>query len=466
MSPEINSPVRSAEASGRVVVVGAGLAGLAAAWRLQSAGLSVQVLERRPRAGGRVDSEWVDGFCLDAAPEPCTTFDRHLMGWIADLGLADTLLPLRPAQLAQVHRGRVWPIDPQRLTGVASIPGVRRLDGLRLIRWRRLFSRYRPLLEPTAPERAADLDYRSASDFARLYFGDSCFEHWVSPEGTHLHGGDAAELSRVATLLWWVRVGLGRDRTAIHGVLRRGLQTLVDEATARLDVRTGVEVTRIAEGERGGFVLDCGTRDGRKGELETDAVVLATNPGEAGRLIAGFAQPAERDILAEMHAGPSVTLAAAVSRPLAGMPQLIRVPHVERHVVDVALVEPGIAEGRAPVGSCTVTLRANDAFVRANEGAGDDVLKKGLVDALARLAPDSKGHVRETRLTRRQAAIPRFEVGAYRALARFAKVQADRRSLGRPLYFAGDYLIGPDAESSVISGVRAARDVLADLAKP
>jgi len=110
-----------------------------------------------------------------------------------------------------------------------------------------------------------------------------------------------------------------------------------------------------------------------------------------------------------------------------------------------------------------VTLRASDAFAEANVGAGDDVLEKGLVDALMRLAPDARGHVRETRLTRRADALPRFEVGTYRALARFARVQADRRALGRALYWAGDHLIGPDAESAVISGVRAARDLISDL---
>ena len=91
------------------------------------------------------------------------------------------------------------------------------------------------------------------------------------------------------------------------------------------------------------------------------------------------------------------------------------------------------------------------------------MLEKGLLDALARIAPDAKGHLHETRLTRRMAAMPRFEVGAYRALARFARVQQDRRALGRALYYAGSHLIGPDAESAVVSGVRAARDLLADL---
>ncbi len=48
-----------------VVVVGAGLAGLAAARHLQRAGRTVQVLEKSDGVGGRVRSDHVDGFILD-----------------------------------------------------------------------------------------------------------------------------------------------------------------------------------------------------------------------------------------------------------------------------------------------------------------------------------------------------------------------------------------------------------------
>ena len=73
--------------------------------------------------------------------------------------------------------------------------------------------------------------------------------------------------------------------------------------------------------------------------------------------------------------------------------------------------------------------------------------------------------VRFTRLTRRVDAIPKFDVGAYRELARFRRVQADRRALSRRLYFAGDYLIGPRAESAVIAGLRAAMEIEDDTAE-
>ncbi|MFD7071857.1 NAD(P)/FAD-dependent oxidoreductase [Streptomyces sp. NPDC059913] len=48
-----------------VVIIGAGIAGLSAAHRLTSAGLSVSVLEAAPRIGGRMSTAEVDGFRLD-----------------------------------------------------------------------------------------------------------------------------------------------------------------------------------------------------------------------------------------------------------------------------------------------------------------------------------------------------------------------------------------------------------------
>src|SRR6476469_9019538 len=48
-----------------VVVVGAGLAGLSAAVRLEAAGCDVHVLESTSAAGGRLSTERIDGFVVD-----------------------------------------------------------------------------------------------------------------------------------------------------------------------------------------------------------------------------------------------------------------------------------------------------------------------------------------------------------------------------------------------------------------
>ncbi|MGV9632220.1 FAD-dependent oxidoreductase, partial [Streptomyces sp. NPDC003487] len=56
-----------------VVVVGAGVAGLSAAHRLTSAGVTTAVLEAAPCVGGRMATEKVDGFRLDRVGRLLTT---------------------------------------------------------------------------------------------------------------------------------------------------------------------------------------------------------------------------------------------------------------------------------------------------------------------------------------------------------------------------------------------------------
>ena len=60
--------IEHARASSRVVIVGAGAAGLAAASRLAAAGYDVKVLEARERVGGRAHTGRVNGMPIDLGP--------------------------------------------------------------------------------------------------------------------------------------------------------------------------------------------------------------------------------------------------------------------------------------------------------------------------------------------------------------------------------------------------------------
>jgi phytoene dehydrogenase-like protein len=64
---------------GRVIVIGAGLGGLAAALRLARAGYEVEVLEARERAGGLASREEIAGLCFDAGPY--ILLDRPGLDW-------------------------------------------------------------------------------------------------------------------------------------------------------------------------------------------------------------------------------------------------------------------------------------------------------------------------------------------------------------------------------------------------
>jgi len=437
------------------VVVGAGLSGLAAAWRLRAAGCRVTVLERRSRCGGRLRGERVEGFDLDGSLQVLRSNDRHIAGWIREVGLADELLPLRPVATANLYRGRVRTVQSGSAAQVARWPGVRLRDGLRLVRLPRLMNRYRPTLDRDAPERAADWDFRSVADFARLYFGESVFEYFAAPLASSVASGDPEQLSRVAFLLEWLAEEHGR-----LGVARRGLSELPAQAGAALGVRLRSAVVSVAADPAGGVVVRCS--DGS--ELPADLVVIATSSSDAGSLASTLLTAAERDFFASVRSAPEAVLVAALERPPTGTPEFVRIPVAEGEIVESLLVEPGVADGRAPLGYGLATVTGNQAFCESSRGTSDEVVEKELATALERIYPAVVGTIRFSALYRREAAIPRFEVGAFRALDRFRRVQVDRRALGRRLYFAGDYLSGLSVDQAVGSGFRAAREALADLA--
>src|SRR5579875_2952261 len=71
-----------------VLVIGAGLAGLHAAWRLHEAGVDVAVLEARDRVGGRTWSHALPGgTVIERGGEFIAPDDVVLRGLVAELGL-------------------------------------------------------------------------------------------------------------------------------------------------------------------------------------------------------------------------------------------------------------------------------------------------------------------------------------------------------------------------------------------
>jgi oxygen-dependent protoporphyrinogen oxidase len=128
-----------------------------------------------------------------------------------------------------------------------------------------------------------------------------------------------------------------------------------------------------------------------------------------------------------------------------------------------AALEPGAPGGFAPEGKTLVQLVATPVFSHAHLESADDAIARSLAAALERVRPGAASGAQLLDIARFEWARPRFDVGRYRALASFTRVQADRRARGRRLYFAGDYLNAPTIEGAASSGMRAAEAVLVDL---
>src|SRR5581483_7025286 len=97
--------LRTTPHDARVVVVGAGLAGVTAAYRLAAAGVSVQLFEARDRVGGRCWTArgWADGQTAEHGGEFIDTRHVHVIDLAHELGLElDDLWQGYP-------EGAVWP---------------------------------------------------------------------------------------------------------------------------------------------------------------------------------------------------------------------------------------------------------------------------------------------------------------------------------------------------------------------
>ena len=106
----------------RVVVVGAGIAGLTAAWELlRSGGVDVTILEAERRPGGVVVTEQVEGFIVEGGPDGFLGGEPELPALATELGIGDHIVSQRARGTALWTGQGLEPIEEGRAAQLLGI---------------------------------------------------------------------------------------------------------------------------------------------------------------------------------------------------------------------------------------------------------------------------------------------------------------------------------------------------------
>jgi oxygen-dependent protoporphyrinogen oxidase len=305
----------------RIVVVGAGIAGLTAAHDLAAAGHDVLVLEGSPEVGGKLRRLPVAGVTVDVGAEAMLNRRPEGVDLARSLGLTvehpttassriwtrGTLRPL-PRSLMGV------PLDLDQLaaSGVLSEPGLARVRAERD-------------LPPTLLEGDG-----SVGDLVAARLGDEVVDRLVEPLLGGVYAGRARELSARATvpqLVTLLERGSLLDAAAalpvsdapVFAGLPGGMAGLTDALVGqgRFAVRTGATVRELRR-VPSGFALTIGPTTGPE-LIEADAVVLATPAAPAARLLGGVAPDAAAELAGIESASMAVVTLAFRATDLADL---------------------------------------------------------------------------------------------------------------------------------------------------
>jgi phytoene dehydrogenase-like protein len=233
-----------------IVVVGAGLAGLACATTLHRAGRPVRVLEASDGVGGRVRTDVVDGFRLDRGFQVLLTAypEAHRQ---LDLDALD-LQRFDPGAVVQLGRDRSVLADPfrapSRLVDSARSPAATLADKLRIVQLRRRVRK----VHPARLLAGADVSTREALTAAG--FSDRILERFFSPLFGGIQLDPALETSnRMFDVIFRM---LADGDSAVPAA---GMQAIPEQLAARLPAGTVELGRRVRSVAADHVVTDDGT---------------------------------------------------------------------------------------------------------------------------------------------------------------------------------------------------------------
>jgi protoporphyrinogen/coproporphyrinogen III oxidase len=432
----------------KVAVVGAGIAGLAAAHRVvewsreRGRPVDLVLFEASDRLGGTIQTERHDGFVVECGPDSFLSEKPWALALCRRLGIEDRLVRTddRFRRTFVVFRGRLHPLP----------------DGFQLLAPTRLgpflastlFSwsgKLRMALDLALP-RGGDPD-ESLGAFVRRRLGREALERVAQPLVAGIYTADPDDLALAATMPRFLELerrersvilamwraarrapaqasGSSGARWSLFLTFKEGMEELIRALAARLPPGTVKLKERVTDVMPRGAAWQVTTACG--GATEADAVILAPEAYQVARMIRPL-DPALAHLLEGIPYASSATVTFAYRRadirhPLDGFGFVV--PHVERRPIIACTFSSVKYPGRAPEGHVLLRVFLGGALNEAALEQGDESLAGTARAQLAELL-GARGDPLFIRIARYPKAMPQYHVG------HLARVEAIEQCVAR-----------------------------------
>ena len=433
----------------KVIVIGGGAAGLAAAWTLRRRGIDVALLEAADHAGGRMAGEVVDGcFHVDVGAQIFSTTHLITLRMCRELGVE---LPDSTARAAvSIYRkGRLHEVNLRNVLSckVASPKALWQAFKLaRMLRRRRedfLADDYARLL---------DLDTReSLDDYGR----------------THDAGELLKDLGEILTISLTLsppeRIG------ALYGVLILWKSLFTGSANRPLAPQRGVgafaralagacaDDTRLATPvER--VVVEDGVTKGvvaKDGFLEADAVICATTAPDALRIIPDLPDAMRHSLGKITYSRCCHVVFGVDGHPLPRRHSIVMFPRIPGYSLAVYCDSTVMAPLSAPPGKGLIHAFGVDDDSDELFALSDDELERRVIAEIRTFAPAMPEETLFRRIYRWKEAVALAPGGT---MTEMYELRRQRYPGVRGLFLAGGYMDVPGVNGALSSGINAAGD--------
>jgi oxygen-dependent protoporphyrinogen oxidase len=442
-----------------VAIIGGGITGLTAAFRLQRKNIPVTLYEASDRVGGVIQTLRRDGYLAEFGPNTLLETSPKISALIDDLGLTGRRLYSDPTAKNRyvVRDGRLVNM-PESPLGFMTTP---------------LFSpaaKLRVLLEPFV-RRGDKSREESVAEFVRRRLGPEFLDHAVDALVGGIYAGDPEKLS--VPQAFPKLHALERDygsliRGQIFGARRRkksgevskahakkfsfddGLQVLPEALCVELKdhVQLCSPVSALTQSGSGWSVK--WRSNGSEVQTEHSAVVYAGTAFGLSKMEIQARRPVNVSSFASVHYPPVASVVLGfrrqdVAHPLDGFGMLI--PRLEGFRILGSIFSSSLFPNRAPAGHVALTsyiggARSPELALKNPDELFDTTVRD--LRALLRISgePTFKHHVLYPQ------AIPQYNLG----YERFRNLMAEMETTSPGLFLAGHYRDGISVSDCIVSG--------------